>query len=117
MVGALSSFKYRTFYMNSLRLETLSKRLAGHPPLAEALRRIDEGSFPVDCSELEQPLAALMTAEAARMRTLLQPASEGSEWGFPGLTRLSRLIMRALEPPSEGALSCGIGHRMTTAAR
>ena len=53
--------------MNSLRLETLSKRLAGHPPLAEALRRIDEGSFPVDCSELEQPLAALMTAEAARM--------------------------------------------------
>lgn len=52
--------------MNSLRLESISKRLLGHEPVTEAIRRIEAGSFPLDCSELEAPLAAFIVATLAR---------------------------------------------------
>ncbi len=51
--------------MNTLRISALSRKLASHPPLREALSRIRGGDFPVDCSELELPLAAMLVSAAS----------------------------------------------------
>ncbi|PKL09328.1 MAG: transcription-repair coupling factor [Spirochaetae bacterium HGW-Spirochaetae-7] len=52
--------------MNSLRLENVSKRLLRHEPVAEAIKRLESGPFPVDCAELEAPFAAFIVAAASR---------------------------------------------------
>ncbi len=54
--------------MNTLRLKAISERLLSYPPLAQTLSRVSAGSFPVNCSELELPLAAFLSASLAKQR-------------------------------------------------
>ena len=52
--------------MNSLRLEHISNRLLAHAPVVQALERLASGPYPLDCAELEAPLAAFLVSEASK---------------------------------------------------
>ena len=52
--------------MNSLRIDAALSRLHSHKPLVEVLRRMESGNYPVDCAELELPLAAMLVCAAVK---------------------------------------------------
>jgi transcription-repair coupling factor (superfamily II helicase) len=52
--------------MNTLPLPSFTQGLAKHAQSAVFLDALRRGSFPIDCSELEAPLAAVLVAAAAR---------------------------------------------------
>ncbi len=54
--------------MNTLPLPAYAQKLITHGPLKAALEAVGRGDYPLDCSELEAPLAAVMAAALSRLR-------------------------------------------------
>ena len=72
--------------MNSLRIDAALSRLHTHKPLVEVIQRMETGDFPVDCAELELPLAAMLVCASSKRsagrRFLVVVPSDGEADAF-----------------------------------
>jgi hypothetical protein len=72
--------------MNSLRIDAALSRLHTHKPMVEVIQRMEAGQFPVDCAELELPLAAMLVCASSRRsagrRYLVVVPSDGEADAF-----------------------------------
>ena len=64
--------------MKSLLLEHLQRRVVTHESVQDLFARVDAGEYPIDCSELEQPLTALMVAATATRSGLRAAKTPGA---------------------------------------
>lgn len=91
--------------MKSLLLEHLQRRVVTHESVQDLFARVDAGEYPIDCSELEQPLTALLVAATAT-RSGLRAAKT------PGARQPRCLVVTPSDAEAEAfasdCLACGV---------